>query len=270
MKTVLVTVLVVVLSIIGFCAAVLASPFGDYIYYPLIENKVEKKAIAYLKSSSQEDFVIDDVTYSKPFGEDKGKFFITAHTTAKPEIELFMNVNQDLSMDQESFKESKWRYDTILEYVPLIDEISPGFSSYAVNMYIPEELFENYPIETKYGEIRKLHEKVTEEYLFMGTLVDSDFTEQRALEYGYHVVEFMKRRDLKDAAIEINFYQQGLKERLGENERKISIFKLQHQFINDALPYRIEFDTRFGKTKTALDEIKSPDDLKPFLNYGRQ
>ncbi|NOU95931.1 hypothetical protein GC093_22310 [Paenibacillus sp. LMG 31456] len=142
------TVISVVLIIVSLSAAGLAALLWDYIYYPLIENKAEERTIAYLKALFPEDVVIDDVTYSKPFGDDEGKYFIKAHPTAKPEIELSMNVFQNLSLDEKSFKESKWRYDTILEYVPLINEISPGFSLYAVNMFIPAELLSN-PIETK-------------------------------------------------------------------------------------------------------------------------
>ena len=119
------TVIIVVLSIFGLCAAGLAALLWDYIYYPLIEDKAENKAIAHLKATFREDFVINEVTYSKPFGADKGRYSITAHPMAKPEIEFSMYVAQDLSVDQDSFKESKWRYDTILEYVPLIDAMSP-------------------------------------------------------------------------------------------------------------------------------------------------
>lgn len=224
MKTVRNAVLFVLL-ITGLFTVGLAALLWDYIYYPLIESKAEERATAYLKASFPEDIVIDEVTYSKPFGDDEGKYFITAHPMAKPEIELSMNVFQNLSVDEKSFKESKWRYDTILEYVPLINEMSPSFSLYAVNMFIPAELLNNYPIDTKYGDIRKLHENVTEEYLFMGVLIDRDYSEQRALEYGYRVVEFMKKRGLKDAAIEINFYPRSIMERLVEKKPKFDVFE---------------------------------------------
>ncbi|TXK68226.1 hypothetical protein [Paenibacillus sp. N3.4] len=177
-------VISVVLIIFGVFAAALTALLWDYIYYPLIASTAEESAIAYLKASFPEEVAIDDVTYSKPFGNDEGEYFITVHPTAKPEIKLSMNVSQDFNVDEKNFKKSKWRYDTILEYVPLINEMSPGLSSYAVNMFIPADLLSSYPAETKYGEIRKLHENVTEEYLFMSVLIDRDFSEQRTLEYG--------------------------------------------------------------------------------------
>ncbi|NOU89021.1 hypothetical protein GC102_25210 [Paenibacillus sp. LMG 31460] len=258
---------VAVLLISGLFAAGIAALLWDYFYYPLIDYKAKNTAIAHLKASFKEDFVIDAVTYSKPFGDDKGSYDITAHPTKKQEIKLRMTVSQDFKMNQESFKETMWRYDTNLEYVPLIGALSPGFSSYAVNAHIPEELINKYLVETPYSDIRKLHENVTEEYLFMGAMADPDFTEQRALEYGYRAVEFMKTRHLKNALIEIDFYPRSLVERLGENDRKIGVFDFRHKFGGDALQFRIEFDTR--RAKKALNEFNSPEDLKPFLTYYR-
>ncbi|MCY7486904.1 hypothetical protein [Paenibacillus alvei] len=130
-----ISILSIVLIIIGFFVVILMSLLWDYIYYPLIESRAEQRAISYLKTSFPEAIVIDDVAYSKPFGEDEGKYSIIAHPKAKPEIGLFMDVFQNFSVDERSFKESKWRYDTILEYTPLINEISPDFSLYAVNVY---------------------------------------------------------------------------------------------------------------------------------------
>lgn len=100
----------------------------------------------------------------------------------------------------------------------------------------------------------------------MAVLIDRDFSEQRALKYGYRVVEFMKKRGLKDAAIEINFYPRSLIESLVEKKPKFDVFDFRSEFFNETLPYRIDFDTRNKRiTKIGLDEIKSPEDLKPFL-----
>lgn len=256
----------IVLIIIGLFVVSIIVLLWDYIYYPLIESKAEERTKSYLKASFPEGIVIDDVTFSKPFGDTEGEYQITAHPKANPEIELYVDVFQNFSIDEKSFKESKWRYDTILEYTPLQNEISPDFSSYAVNISIPDELLENYPIETNYGDIRKLHENVTEEYLFMAVLIDRDFTEKRALEYGYRAVEFMKKRNLKDAVIEIDFYPRSLIESFVEKNPKFDVFDIRSEFIYEAIPYRVIFDTRNKwLTKTGLEEIKSPEDLKPFL-----
>lgn len=71
----------------------------------------------------------------------------------------------------------------------------------------------------------------------MGVLIDRDFSEQRALEYGYRVVEFMKKGSLKDAAIEINFYPKSLIESLVEKSRS-SMFSIS-EVSSLIKPYRI-------------------------------
>ncbi|MVQ35027.1 hypothetical protein GON05_10205 [Paenibacillus sp. MAH-34] len=259
--------LVVFISVFGLIAAIFIAVLWDYIYYPIIGFKAEHAAVVYMKS---EDFLIESVAYSKQFGEDKGKYLVTAHPATRPQLKFYVSVSQDFKVDEHSFKESKWRYDTIKEYAPLISQLSPGFDCYAVNINIPKELLDKFSAETQYKDIRKLHEHATEEYLFMGMAVDPYFTEQRALEYGYLVTEFMKQRALKDASMEIIFYPKSFIESLGNDIRKNDVFTMQSdtmnsKFYREALPFKIQFDTRTGKTKTTLDLIKSPEDMKPFL-----
>lgn len=52
---------------------------------------------------------------------------------------------------------------------------------------------------------------------------------------------------------------------------KFHVFDFQSEFFNEALPYRIDFDTRNERiTKIGLDDIKPPEDLKPFLFFEGQ
>ncbi|MFC5451139.1 hypothetical protein [Paenibacillus aestuarii] len=158
----------------------------------MFNYKAEAKALGYLKTTYQEDFIIDSVTYEKQFGERAGSYYITGRPTANKDIEFSMHVGQDFKVSDDSYKESKWRNDSIQEYAPLIDVLSPGFRSYAVNLPINEGLINKYNIETKYGDIRNQDEN-NEEYLYMGSSVDAGFNEQQALESGYRAAQFMKQ-----------------------------------------------------------------------------
>ncbi|MFC5452570.1 hypothetical protein ACFPOG_30660 [Paenibacillus aestuarii] len=261
-------VLIIILAIFGLFAIGFMAIIWDYIYYPMIKYKAEDKAFLHLKTTYQEDFVIDSVTYEKQFGEHTGSYYITAHPKAHKDIDFSMYVGQDFKVSNDSYKESKWRNDMIQEYAPLIDALSPGFRSYAVNLPIPEGLINKYNIETNYGDIRKQNEN-NEEYLFMGAAVDAGFNEQQSLEFGYRVAEFMKQRNLKNASIEINFYPKSFLDGLDENNRRMSVFDFRSKFFKDSLPFRISYDSRINKTKTSLTEVKSPEDMKPFLVYTR-
>lgn len=72
-------VLMALLAIPAFFILVLTITSFDYFYYPIIGYQAENAAEASLEEKYNEDFVIDESTYSKPLGNDYGNYHIIAY-----------------------------------------------------------------------------------------------------------------------------------------------------------------------------------------------
>ncbi|WP_223589014.1 murein transglycosylase [Neobacillus bataviensis] len=244
----------------------------DYIYFPLISSKAEKAAEKHLEEKYNEDFVIDESSFSKPLGDDVGTYRIDSHPKKNPNLTVRISVTEDMEPMSDDYLDMKWRAELNkqfgLVYKGLYDSLENY--SYMVNVSFPDETYTKYNISNTYQEIYEQEHKGIGNIIFANVTLNSTNEMDHQLDKVYKLIQYLMAQELKFFSIEINYFDEKLEQEISDKDKKLNYqaFLNKHLKSRDYL-FHFSYDSSDEVSKKKLEDIKSSGDLKQYLRGAK-
>lgn len=261
-------VLLALLAIPAFFILILTIASFDYFYYPIIGFKAENAAEASLEEKYNEDFVIDESTYSKPLGNDFGDYHIIAHPKKKPDLEVTVSVSEDMEPFYDTYLHMHWRDELNTRFGLLYEELYGTVEnySYMVNVTFSDEIEARYDHTDTYEDILQKEANGIGNIVFANVILESSNNINDQLEKIYKMIQHFKEQNLNYFNIEIVFFNEDLQKQLTKRDRKLPYNEFNFKHIDDrAAGFYFSFESEDAESVKELNQLKTPADLKQYV-----
>ncbi|WP_254865281.1 murein transglycosylase [Solibacillus isronensis] len=261
-------VLLAILAIPAFFILILTFASFDYFYYPIIGYKAENAAEASLEEKYNEDFVIDESTYSKPLGDDFGDYHIIAHPKKNPDLEVTVSVGEDMEPLYDTYLEMHWRDELNTQFGVLYEELYGTVEnySYMVNVTFPDEIEAQYDHTDTYEEILQKEADGIGNIVFANVILESSNNINDQLGKAYEMIQHFKEQNLNYFSIEIVFFNENLQKQLTKKERKLPYNEFNFEHLDDrAARFYFSYKSEDAESVKELNQLKSPADLEQYV-----
>lgn len=240
----------------------------DYIYFPLISFKAENVAEKYLEDKYDEDFNIDESSFSKPLGDYYGAYLIYTHPVKNPNLSVRISVSEDMEPLWDDYLDTKWRADLNEQFGLIYKDLygSAYNYSYMVNVSFPDNADSKYTIENTYQDIFKLEPNIIGNIVFANVILNSADDMDYQLDKAFQLVQYLKEQDLKYFSVDINFYNEKLQQTISVQDKELSYHEFSSKHLN-AREYILDFyyESSNEESKSELEQLKSAAELMKFL-----
>lgn len=263
--------LIVLLAIPVFFLLIIGIVLFDYIYFPLISSKAETTADKYLEEKYDEEFVIDESSFSKPLGDDMGTYNIDSHPKKNPKLTVSISVNEDMQPISDDYLDMKWRAELNEQFGSIYKELYGNLEnySYMVNVSFPDEAFTKYNISNTYQEVFEKEHKGIGNIIFTNVLLNDSNEMDHQLDKVYNLIEYLKEQDLEYFTMYINYYNEKLEQAISNKDKKLSYHDFSNKHLKDRA-FVFDFDTKSVEDKKMLEDISSSEDLEQYLRKIKQ
>lgn len=261
-------VLLALLAIPAFFILILTIASFDYFYYPIIGFKAENAAEASLEEKYNEDFVIDESTYSKPLGDDFGDYHIIAHPKKNPDLEVTVSVGEDMEPLYDTYLEMHWRDELNTSFGLLYEELygTAEKYSYMVNVSFSEEIEAAYNHNDTYEEILQKEADGIGNIVFANVLLESSDEMDDQVEKAYKMIQHFKEQNLNYFSIEIVYFNEDVQKQLTKRDRKLPYNEFNFKHLDDrAARFYFSYKSEDAESVKELNQLKSPADLERYV-----
>ncbi|WP_050180251.1 hypothetical protein [Domibacillus robiginosus] len=261
-------ILVVLLTIPIFFLFIIGLVLFDYVYFPLISSKAEKAAEKHLEEKYNEDFVIDESSFSKPLGDDMGTYQIDSHPVKDPKLTVRISVTEDMQPISDNYLDMKWRAELNEQFGSIYKKLYESLEnySYMVNVSFPDETYTKYNISNTYQEIIEREHKGIGNIIFANVLLNTSNEMDYQLNKVYKLIQYLKNQELEYFTIKIEYFNENLEQEISDKDKKLDYndFSNKHLKSRDYL-FDFSYDSKDEWSKKKMEDIKSSDDLKQYL-----
>ncbi|MER2029590.1 MAG: murein transglycosylase [Solibacillus sp.] len=261
-------VLLALLAIPAFFILILTIASFDYFYYPIIGFKAENAAEASLEEKYNEDFVIDESTYSKPLGNDFGDYHIIAHPKKNPDLEVTVSVSEDMEPFYDTYLEMHWRDELNTRFGLLYEELYGTVEnySYMVNVSFTDEIEARYDHNDTYEDILQKEANGIGNIVFANVILESSNNINDQLEKIYKMIQHFKEQNLNYFNIEIVFFNEDLQKQLTKRDRKLPYNEFNFKHLDDrAARFYFSFESEDAESVKELNQLETPADLGQYV-----
>lgn len=259
----------VILLIIPMCFIfLLGLVLFDYIYFPLIEFKAENAAEKHLEEKYEEDFIIEEASFSKPLGDKTGIYNIDALPKKNPDLTVHISVTEDMQPLSDDYLDMKWREELNEQFRTVYRELYGSLEKYScmVNVFFPDEAYTKYNISNTYQDVYEQEHKNIGNIIFANVLLQSPNEMDQQLYKVYELIQYMIDKELEYFSIQIEYYNDKLKDNISAKDKKLDYNDFSNKHLNNRdYVFQFSYDSRDETSKEKLDNIKSATDLKLYL-----
>ncbi|CAM5202686.1 TATA-box binding protein OS=Ureibacillus acetophenoni OX=614649 GN=SAMN05877842_10878 PE=4 SV=1 [Ureibacillus acetophenoni] len=256
------------LFIPAFFLLLIVTILSDYIYFPLISFKAEEVAKKYLEEKYGEDFVIEESSFSKALGDEKGIYWIYAHPLNNPDISAQITVSEDMLMVSDDYLKMKWRLELNEQFSTTYKNLYGDHEKYSfmVNVSFPEHAFKEYNASNTYLDVFQSKHNEISNIIFANVILNSSNDMDYQLDFAYKLIQHLKDQKLNYFSVEINYYKDTLKQNLSlqDNELNYKEFKEKHLNMRDYV-FDFYYDSNDDESKKKLSDIITSEDLQQYI-----
>ncbi|MDN4494358.1 murein transglycosylase [Ureibacillus aquaedulcis] len=260
--------LIVLLAVPVFFLLIIGLVLFDYIYFPLISSKAEAAAERYLEKKYEEEFIIDESSFSKPLGDDMGTYRIDSHPSKNPKLTVRITVDEDMEPVSDNYLDMKWREELNKLFGPVYKELYGSAEKYSfmVNVSFPPKAYVKYNISNNYKEILKEDHEGIGNIIFANVLLTPSKNMKLQLEKAYNLIQYLKKQELEYFTINIDYFNEKLENEISENDKSLDYSSFLNKHLqNRDYVFNFSYDSRYEGDKQKLEDIKSAKDLEQYL-----
>ncbi|WP_339175039.1 murein transglycosylase [Solibacillus sp. FSL R5-0691] len=261
-------VLLAILAIPAFFILILTIASFDYFYYPIIGYKAENAAEASLEDKYNEDFVIDESTYSKPLGDDYGDYHIIAHPKKNPDLEVTVSVSEKTEPLSDTYLQMHWRDQLNTRFGVLYEELYGTVEnySYMVNVTFSDEIEAQYDHTDTYEGILQKEANGIGNIVFANVILKSSNNMNNQLEKAYKMIQHFKEQNLSYFNIEIVYFNEKLQKQLTKKDRQLPYNEFNFKHLDDRTArFYFSYKSDDAESVKELNQLESPADLEQYV-----
>jgi hypothetical protein len=239
--------------------------FFDYIYYPIMSFRAAGIAERYIEDKYNEDFIIEDVHYSKQLGHHSGEYHITAYSNSNKDVYFQINDQQNMTSPEDNYLENKWRIELNKEVQALIKNTYSSHFNLMVNFVFPPTAISQYSAKDSYQLIVKEETGKVENYVYLNILNNPATNLEEELSRLYKIIMEFKHMQLRDFSLNVRYYDNEIVQDMDKQDKQISYHQFTNKYFQSHGTLAFNFDTRNNEHSIKLLALRSPDDLEEFF-----
>jgi len=233
--------------------ALLFAPILFYLIHtqPHSDEEITKLTLTYLEKKYDEQFVVQDINYSIPLGDDTGTYNITVANKQAESVIFSVRGSDSFSTPSDDYKEMRWRVEANEFVKPFLNALFQEDFTYMVNIGTTKEI-SDLPFETSYLTLLQDYQIEHYLYVYVKKRINSANVEDE-YEREYKLYQYMNSLGLKDFLIDISYYNTELPVKDKTSEQR------PH--------YIMMMDTRMKKDQEKINMIQQAADMKLFGRF---